>query len=200
MPAPAGGALGSKPHTAAGVESAFAALGESGWNRLRSAARGALRGYGLEDSAHGPGDLVQEACLRMLSGSRSWRRGVDFEYQVARVMASIASNWRRSKEAKPEIREAQLPRPDAGAEDEDDPLLDSPSPEGSHEDGIVAAQQLAEIEKLLDGDAQALQVVELLELGLTRPEMCQRTQMSEKQLAAAIRRVRRAGERLRAST
>ncbi len=184
-------------HTLAEVESAFAALDERGWNRLRQAAKNALRGYRLEDSAHGPGDLVQEACLRMLSGGRGWRRGVGFEYQVARVMESLASNWRRSKELKPELRESQLPRPDAGAEDEDDPLLDPPSPEDSHENGIVAAQQLRHVEEILDGDAEALEVIQCLELGLTRPEMCQRTQMPKKQLDAAVKRVRRAGEKLR---
>ncbi len=190
---------GSRPRSAEDVEGAFAALDKSGWNRLASAARAALARYGLEDSAHGPKDLIQEACLRLLSGKRSWRRGVDFEYQVARVMESIASNWRRRKQGRPEIRAAALPPPDEHVEDEEDfDLLDPPSPEGSHADAIVAADQLRQIENLLEGDEEAFEVIGYLELGLTRREMRERTRMSGKQLEAAVRRVRRGAERLRA--
>ena len=188
----------AEPHTLIEVERAISDLDPRGMERLQTAARDSMRRYGLGNPVHGPDDLLSEAFLRLLSGARSWRRGIGFEYQVARVMDSIASDWRRRRASTPETGEVDLAPPDDGDEDAPGPLPDSPSPERSAEDCMVSASEAQEIAQLFDDDPEALQVLECLYLELTRREMCERTRMSEKQLEAAIRRVRRGAEKWRA--
>ena len=185
------------PHTVADVQRAIRAVDQPGWNGLHTAARDSLRRCRLDDPARDHEDLVQEAFVRLLSGSRSWRRGIGFEYQVARVMDSIACDWRRRVAENPEIRELELTSSDVGDEDVASPLPDPPSPERSIEDRRVAAGEAQEVAKLFADDAAALQVLGCMVLELTRHEMRERTQMSDKQLKATIRRVRRRAERFR---
>ncbi|MCP3956654.1 MAG: sigma-70 family RNA polymerase sigma factor [bacterium] len=188
----------AEPHTLAEVERAISDLDPRGMERLQTAARDSVRRYGLGNPVHDPEDLLSEAFLRLLSGARSWRRGIGFEYQMARVMDSIASDWRRRGASNPEIREVELSSPDGGDEDAPGSLPDPRSPERSMEDCMVAADEAQEVAKLFADDPEALRVLECLYLELTRREMRQRTRMSEKQLEAAIRRLRRGAERWRA--
>ncbi len=105
-------------HTVADVESAIGALDQEGWRRLRTAARNSVRRFRLDALLRDLEDLLSEAVTRMLSGRRSWPRGIGFEFQVARTMDSIASDWRRREASDPEIREVELYSPD-DADDED---------------------------------------------------------------------------------
>ena len=66
-------------HTVAEVEETTAALGENGMIRLRRKARDVAGEYGLFGIPRDHEDLLSEAFLRLLSGDRSWRKGVDFE-------------------------------------------------------------------------------------------------------------------------
>ncbi len=184
----------------------MAALGEPGgrktpmsraWRRLRTAARDSVRRYRLDDPARNAEDLLQEAFLRLLAGDRSWRRGVDFDYQVARVMDSIASDWRRRAGSRPEICEAGLDPPDDSGEDVDAAsVLEMPTPGPPVEERLVVREKLRKmVRKVAAGrfgdDPEALEVVEYFRLGLDRREMQESTRMPEERLAAAIRRVRR---------
>ncbi len=112
-------------------------------------------------------------------------------------MDSIATHWRRHAESHPEICEAALDPPDDGGGDDEEAgaLPDPASPEAGVERRLVAAEEVEKIEKRFEDDPEALQVLRCFDLGLTRSEMCDQTRMSEKQLAAAIRRVRRGVER-----
>ncbi len=168
------------------------------WRRLRTAARDSVRRYRLDDPARNAEDLLQVAFLRLLAGDRSWRRGVDFDYQVARVMDSIANDWRRRAGLRPEICEAGLEPPgDEGGEDDDAAsVLETPTPGPTVEDRMVVREELLKVvRKVVAGrlgdDSEALEVVEYFHLGLDRREMQEWTQMPEARLAAAIRRVRR---------
>ncbi len=186
-----------KSHTIVEVRGAIEALDKGDWKRLMTAARDSLRRYRLDDPARDHEDLLQEAFLRLLAGTRSWRRGVGFEYQLARVMDSIASNWRRRSASSPEIRECELSSPEVGDEDAASPLPDRRSPEPSVEKRVVTAGEAQEVAKLFAHDGAALEVLRCLYMELTRREMRRRTGMSEKQLAAVIRRLRRQAETLR---
>ncbi len=198
-------------HSDAEVRRAMEALGTPGgretpmsraWRRLRTAARDSVRRYRLDDPARNAEDLLQEAFLRLLAGDRSWRRGVDFDYQVARVMDSIASDWRRRGGLRPEICEAGLDPPDDEG-DEDDvaaSVLETPSPGPTVEDRLVVREELLKmVKKVAVGrfgdDPETLEVLEYFRLGLDRGEMQESTQMPEPRLAAAIRRVRRRAKR-----
>ncbi|MCP3963478.1 MAG: hypothetical protein GY719_37055 [bacterium] len=71
-------------------------------------------------------------------------------------------------------------------------MPDDPSAPGRSIEGVLAAAgEAQEVAKLFAADPEALEVLKCLYLELTRREMRGRTQMSEKQLAASIRRVRR---------
>ena len=98
----------SEAHPITDVETAIRDLDEPGWRRLRTAARDSYRRYRLADPAYDAEDLLQEAFVRLLSGNRSWRRGIGFEYQVARTMDSVASDWRRRAASAPEIHRVGL--------------------------------------------------------------------------------------------
>ncbi len=194
-------------HTGAELWRALEAVGNPGgkktpmspaWRRLRAAARDSVRRYRLDDPARNYEDLLQEAFLRLLAGDRSWRRGVDFEYQVARVMDSIASDWRRRAGLRPEICEAGLDPPggDGGEDDDAASVLETPPPGPTVEDRLVVREKLGKmVRKVVVGrfgdDPEALEVLEYFHLGLNRREMEEWTRMPEERLAAAIRRIRR---------
>ncbi|MCP3958967.1 MAG: hypothetical protein GY719_14040 [bacterium] len=177
------------PHTVADVENAIGALGEVGWRRLRTAARDSI---GVDDPVADPEELLNEALMRLLDGRRTWRREVGFEYQLARVMDSIASDWGRREAPSPVVSEHRLYSSDE-AEDEDapSPMPEAVTPEPSAEDSLLGARRERQIANLFMDDPRALQVLECMSAGLSRREMRQRTRMSEKQLEAAVRRVRR---------
>ncbi len=80
-------------------------------------------------------------------------------------------------------------------EEEASALPDPPSPEAGIDHRLVVAEEVEKIEQRFADDPEALEVLRCFDLGLTRREMCERTRMSEKQLAAAIRWVRRGVER-----
>ncbi len=177
------------------------------WRRLRTAARDSVRRYRLDDPSRNAEDLLQEAFLRLLAGDRSWRRGVDFDYQVARVMDSIASDWRRRAGLRPEICEAGLDPPDneGGEDDHAASVLETPPPGPTAEDRLVVVEELRKVvRKVVVGrfgdDPEALEVVEYFHLGLNRREMQEWTRMPEERLAAAIRRVRRRAKSARSMT
>ncbi len=106
-------------------------------------------------------------------------------------MDSIASDWRRRAEARPEICEAGLEPPEGGEDDFPDGVLEAPAPGTTAEVQWIVKEQLEEIVGRLEDDAEALQVVGCFYVGLSYREMRQRTGMSKKRLRAAIRRIRR---------
>ncbi len=194
-------------HSKAEVRQAIEALGSPGgevtpvaaspaWRRLRTSALGSRFRYVLDDPAYDHEDLLQEAFRRLLAGDRTWRRKIRFEYQVARIMDSIASDWRRRAEGRPEVCEARLVLPDDGFEDDDaSSVLERPPPGPTFEDRLVLREALRKtvrrVAKRPEDDPEAVAVMECFRLGLSRQEMEEWTQMSKTRLAAAIRRVRR---------
>jgi DNA-directed RNA polymerase specialized sigma24 family protein len=80
-------------YTLAEVLAAIKALTIQEKSRLMKIAKARSR-----NSTYGPEDLIQEACLRVLDGSRTWPRQVPAVPFLAGVMRSIAWDWRRKND------------------------------------------------------------------------------------------------------
>ncbi len=188
---------GDDGYSVSDVEREIAALDDVGWRRLRTAARKAMKRYAVDAGERDENDLVNETLGRMLSGTRTWSKKTDFEYQVAKTMESIASHWGRHDAWVPEVREGELysrvEKHDEVIEDEPAPLPERVAPERSPEDRAAAKRDLLDFAKGFADDPAALAVLRCFREDLSRREMRQRTGLSEKELGTTIRRIRRRG-------
>lgn len=166
-------------HPPPAVVDEIAALCDADLLRLRAIAR--LRARGL------PGveglDLLNEALLRLLDGSRSRPGDVPLVAVVAQTMRSIAhDHWRRARREGPS-RDASGP---AALRQPD------PSPTADPERATAAAQALAEVDRLFAADPAALQIVAGLAEGLDAAEIRRRYGLDATTYDSARRRMRRA--------
>jgi len=142
--------------------------------RLKAIAR--LHEWGLPPDM-GWADLLQEALLRLLQGSRKVPAGISTVTLVAGIMRSIkAEQWRRLR------REA--PAPAALAEAEADP---APDPERS----LAAQQELLAIFELFAEDPVALQILHGISAGLTPEEIRSAAGLSKTDYDSTRKRMRR---------
>lgn len=140
--------------------------------RLKAIAR--LHEWGLPADM-GWADLLQEALLRLLQGSRRAPPGIPTVTLVAGIMRSIrAEQWRRLQ------REAPVPL----METEIDP---APDPERS----LAAQQELQAIFELFAGDPAALQILHGVTAGLDPEEIRTATGMSKTDYDSTRKRMRR---------
>ena len=167
------------PHPPPGLFDEIAALGDADLLRLRAVARLRARGLpGVEGM-----DLLNEALLRLLDGSRSRPVGVTLVAVVAQTMRSIAhDHWRRAWREAP-LRDASDP---AALEQAD------PSPAADPERATAAAQALAQIDRLFASDPVALRIVAGLAEGLEAAEIRRRYGLDATTYDSARRRMRRA--------
>jgi len=142
--------------------------------RLKAIAR--LHEWGLPPDM-GWADLLQEALLRLLQGSRNAPPGIPTVTLVAGIMRSIKDEqWRRLR------REA--PAPAGLAEAEADP---APDPERS----LAAQQELQAIFELFAEDPAALEILHGVGAGLTPEEIRAATGLSKTEYDSARKRMRR---------
>jgi len=142
--------------------------------RLKAIAR--LHEWGLPADM-GWADLLQEALLRLLQGSRKAPPGISTVTLVAGIMRSIkAEQWRRLR------REA--PAPAALAEQAADP---APDPERC----LAAQQELSAIFDLFAEDPAALQILHGVSAGLTPEEIRTAAGLSKTDYDSARKRMRR---------
>ncbi|WP_343716233.1 hypothetical protein [Inquilinus sp.] len=153
---------------------ALAALSEPELLRLQAIARLRCRGLpGLEWQ-----ELLHEAVLRALDGSRPWPPGVKLVAFLAGIMRSLRSDhWRRHR-----TMAAALAL--QAAEVADQP----PDPERI----AAASQALAAIDRLFADDPAALAVILGLSQGLSAEEIRRRTGLSETDYDSTRKRMRRA--------
>jgi RNA polymerase sigma-70 factor (ECF subfamily) len=154
---------------------AIHALSDADLVRLKALAQ--LWSRGLPGGI-GWADVLNEAILRVLDGSRRWPAGVPLMAFLSGVMRSICDDhWRRRRRA---------PRADAdlalGAEDT------APDPERM----LVAAQALVEVHRLFAHDPCALKIISGLADGLTASEICRHYAIAERDYDTARKRMRRA--------
>ena len=164
--------------TAADAARALHALSDADLVRLKALARLWSRGLPV---GLGWADVLNEAIVRVLDGSRPWPAGVPLLAFLSGIMRSICDDhWRR-------LRREALTRPgdvaDLAATAED-----TPGPERT----LAAAQALGEIDRLFAGDLQVLKIIAGLSEGLTASEICRLYEMTERDYDTARKRMRRA--------
>jgi DNA-binding transcriptional ArsR family regulator len=125
------------------------------------------------------GDLLHDAIVKTIDGTRRWNRRVSIVRHLDRVMESdaghAASKARRNEPL--EEREAELAAP-------------------SDYSQMLAREQLEEVLRMIEGDEQALEVLRLKGDGLTASEIRASMKMSDMEYDTVGRRIRRLRERL----
>lgn len=156
------------------VRRALAALSEPDLLRLQAIARLRCRGLpGLDWQ-----ELLHEAVLRALDGSRPWPHDVTLIVFLAGVMRSLRSDhWRRHR-----VAAAALSVQAAEVADQ------APDPERI----AAATQALAAIDRLFADDPAALAVILGLSQGLSAGEIRQRAGLSATDYDSTRKRMRRA--------
>lgn len=171
--------LTDRPCPPAGdVASALRALTEAELLRLRAVAR--LRARALPGGI-GWSDLLHEAVLRALDGSRRWPPDVPLPAFLGGIMRSLCDeHWRRHR------REGASPLPGRAAV-----LVADPSPGGDPERACASAEALAALDRLFAADPVALRILAGLAGGLSAEEIRRRYGMGEVEYDTARRRMRR---------
>jgi len=157
----------------------LAALSDDDLLRLRALAR--LRARGLPGGVAWS-DLLHEAVLRALEGTRRWPPGVPLLAFLAGIMRSLCDEqWRRRR------RETPLSQPDDAAATLADGAADA-DPERVY----AATEALAAVDRLFASDTVALKVVAGLTNGLGAEESQRLYGLSAVEYDTARRRMRRA--------
>jgi DNA-directed RNA polymerase specialized sigma24 family protein len=158
----------------------IAALDDADLLRLRALARLRARGLpGLDGM-----DLLNEAMLRLLDGSRSRPLDVPLVAVLATAMRGVAhDHWRKVRRERPVL----VPLADDAAARQPDL-----SPTVDPERVTAAVQALAEIDRLFADDAVALRIIAGLAEGLAPEEIRRRYAIGGTAYDSARRRMRRA--------
>jgi hypothetical protein len=175
-----------EPLSKAEREALIGAMSPGDWARAESLAR--VAAYGLTDMT--AADLLQETLTDLLSGDRTWRRGVHPLVTLKVAMRSVASNAQKKVDNAPidqfatvSTGEEEAPegqRTPVTAVERLDPL-----------DSLEGRQQLALIEQLVVGDAQAEFVLTAWAMGYSGAEARQESGLDAKQFDAARQRLLR---------
>jgi RNA polymerase sigma-70 factor (ECF subfamily) len=174
------GDTGTEPRTG-DVGRALRALSDADLVRLKALAR--LWSRGLPGGVTWT-DILNEAVLRALDGSRRWPHGVPLLAFLSGVMRSLCDDhWRRAR------RSGRWLAPSGDA---DEPLDDKPDAAADPERVCAAAQALGAIHRLFADDAMALMIIAGLAEGLTAREICRVHGLAERDYDSARRRMRRA--------
>jgi DNA-directed RNA polymerase specialized sigma24 family protein len=169
-------------HTTVDIARAIHSLSDADLLRLKALAR--LWARGLPGGV-GWADVLHEAIVRALDGSRKWPPDVPILAFLSGIMRSICDDqWRRSRrESEVLVRREDVVDLCASGDE-----VKSPSPERL----VAAAQSLAALDQLFAADPLALKIIAGLAEGLTPREICKRHRMSERQYDTTRKRMRRA--------
>jgi len=158
------------------VAAALAALSDDDLLRLRALAR--LRARGLPGGVAWS-DLLHEAVLRALEGTRRWPPGVPLLAFLAGIMRSLCDEqWRRRRRESPLL----LPEDTAAAG-----TVSDADPERAY----AAAEALAAVDRLFASDTVALKVIAGLTNCLGAEEIQRLYGLSAVEYDTARRRMRR---------
>ena len=136
-------------------------------------------------------DLLNEAIVRALDGSRLWPADVDFMVFMLQSIRSIASEqWRRIQRT-PVTREADLPPADPTSADTAS-LDEVGRNELDPQREMLAERALRDVMTLFRADKQATAILEGLAKGDVPTDIQRRAGMTHIQYASAQRRIRRA--------
>ena len=124
-------------------------------------------------------DLLHEAVLRALEGTRRWPGNVPLVVFLAGIMCSLADeHWRQHR-----VRMALF----AVARPEESVVDHAPDPERE----LIARQSLLAIDRLFRDDAKALQLILGLANGLSAEEIQRSCAMDATRYATIRKRIRR---------
>jgi DNA-directed RNA polymerase specialized sigma24 family protein len=167
--------------SAAAVSRALEGLSAEQLVQLQALAR--LRARGLPSGVLWS-DLLHEALVRTLDGSRQWPAGVPLLVFLAGVMRSICDEiWRRRR------REAELI---AFGSDAEARYQDVPCSAADQERVLAASEALTALYRLFAGDSIVLSILSGLANGLSAADIRAAHGMSEVDYDSARRRMRRA--------
>lgn len=162
------------------VAAALAALSDDDLLRLRALAR--LRARGLPGGVAWS-DLLHEAVLRALEGTRRWPPGVPLLAFLAGIMRSLCNEqWRRCRREGPALQ----PEDTAAA------TLAGTAFDADPERAYAAAEALAAVDRLFASDTVALKVIAGLTNGLDAEEIQRHYGLGAVEYDTARRRMRRA--------
>lgn len=175
-----------RPLSRAEREVLLGAMSPGDWARAESLAR--VAAYGLTDMT--AADLLQETLTDLLSGDRTWRRGVHPLVTLKVAMHSVASNARKRVENAPIDQFAVV------STGEEESLEGRPPPviateRLGPEHTLDGRQQLAMLEQLVKGDEQAELVLMAWAMGFSGAEARHETGLDAKQFDAARQRLLR---------
>jgi RNA polymerase sigma-70 factor (ECF subfamily) len=167
-------------HTTVDVARAIHALSDTDLIRLKAVAR--LWSRGLPNGL-GWADVLNEAIVRVLDGSRPWPRKVPLLAFLSGVMRSICDDQWRKARRELLVRNGDGSAPGAPSEE----AAATPDPERT----LGAAQALAEVDRLFAADPSALKIIAGLAEGLTPGEICRTYGMTELEYDTTRKRMRR---------
>ena len=169
------------------VAAALGSLTDADLLRLRAVAR--LRARALPPGGAGWPDLLQEAVLRALDGSRRWPPGVPLIAFMGGIMRSLCTeHWRRYR------REGTAFPAAAGMANSWESAAESmpdPAPGSDPERSYASTQALASLDRLFANDPVALRVLAGLADDLSAAEIRLHYGLSEVEYDTARRRIRR---------
>jgi DNA-directed RNA polymerase specialized sigma24 family protein len=146
-------------------------LSEADLLRLQIHARFLIFGLGQKAEGEGWQDLIQEAVLRTIEGTRRWPSHIEFRHFLMGTMRSIANSWLK--------RRAHVS------------LSLVPAQEAAFAKQIAIGSELDAIRTQLGSDQDAILVFNCLSRDMTGPEIMAQLGLSEHDYRAAVRRIRR---------
>ena len=174
------------PLSKAEREALLGAMSPGDWARAESLAR--VAAYGLTDMT--AADLLHETLIDLLSGDRTWKRGVHPLVTLKVAMHSVASNAQKKVDNAPIDQFATMSTGEEDAPEGQRAPVTAVEPLGPL-DTLEGRQQLALIELLVKGDAQAELVLTAWAMGYSGAEARLETGLDAKQFDAARQRLLR---------
>ena len=174
------------PLSKAEREALLGAMSPGDWARAESLAR--VAAYGLTDMT--AADLLHETLIDLLGGDRTWKRGVHPLVTLKVAMHSVASNAQKKVDNAPIDQFAMVSSGEADAPEGQRAPVTAVEPLGPL-DTLEGRQQLALIEQLVKGDAEAELVLTAWAMGYSGAEARLETGLDAKQFDAARQRLLR---------
>lgn len=174
------------PLSKAEREALLGAMSPGDWARAESLARVAAYGLTYMTAA----DLLHETLIDLLSGDRTWKRGVHPLVTLKVAMHSVASNAQKKVDKAPVDQFAMVSSGEEDAPEGQRAPVTAVEPLGPL-DTLEGRQQLALIEQLVKGDAEAELVLTAWAMGYSGAEARLETGLDAKQFDAARQRLLR---------
>lgn len=175
--------------TVAEISAAIDALTHDELKALEAFAHKRITMLGKKQFGRACNDLIQEAITRLLSGNRSWYKDVDFAHYLYWAMKSISDSWINSeKEVCPDVSldQARL----TGDGETWNPLANIPSTLPNPERLASDKEELERIDRLLQEDPAALQILGFLRQGFKGPDIQHATGLTPAAYETIVKRMR----------